>query len=390
MPEGQQMPVDYDYIIAGAGCAGLSLAVHLLRAGALAGRRLLLVDRAAKDANDRTWCFWQTAPGLFEAVVHRQWQDLRYYGQDYAQLLDIRPYTYKMIRGIDFYRYCQSELGAQPNIDFLQQPVEEVFSGPDGTGLRAGGRTYRSHYVFNSIPDEQPKLKPGRHWLLQHFKGWRIRCPQPCFDPERATLMDFRIPQDRGTAFCYVLPFSAQEALVEYTLFTASLLQPDAYDAGLRTYIARQLGIDDYTVEEEEFGIIPMTDHHFDAGRHRHIRIGTAGGQTKGSSGYTFSFIQKQSAAIAAALAAGRPVRPAPAAAPRFHFYDSVLLGVLAHDLMPGHQVFTDLFRHNPPARVLRFLDNDTRLPDELRLISTLPTWPFLRSAVTGIVGRMK
>ena len=47
----------YDYIIAGGGCAGLSLAWQLLHSP-LRDRTILIVDRDDKDQNDRTWAFW--------------------------------------------------------------------------------------------------------------------------------------------------------------------------------------------------------------------------------------------------------------------------------------------------------------------------------------------
>jgi lycopene beta-cyclase len=57
----------YDYLITGAGAAGLSLAYHLNQSG-LSDKRILLIDRAPKTSNDRTWCFWEVQPGSFEAV----------------------------------------------------------------------------------------------------------------------------------------------------------------------------------------------------------------------------------------------------------------------------------------------------------------------------------
>jgi Lycopene cyclase protein. len=48
--------------------------------------------------------------------------------------------------------------------------------------------------------------------------------------------MDFRVAQDAGTTFVYVMPFTPTRALVEYTLFTEKLLEPSAYDQGLETY----------------------------------------------------------------------------------------------------------------------------------------------------------
>ena len=54
----------YDYIIAGAGCAGLSLAVHMIHSGKFSDKKILIVDKDDKQKNDRTWCFWEKEPGL--------------------------------------------------------------------------------------------------------------------------------------------------------------------------------------------------------------------------------------------------------------------------------------------------------------------------------------
>jgi lycopene beta-cyclase len=48
---------DYDFILSGGGLAGLSLAYHLINSP-LRDRSILIVDKDAKQQNDRTWCFW--------------------------------------------------------------------------------------------------------------------------------------------------------------------------------------------------------------------------------------------------------------------------------------------------------------------------------------------
>lgn len=372
----------YDYIITGAGCAGLSLAVHLHTSGAFAGKRILLMDESPKNSNDRTWCFWEKTPGPFEEVVFRRWERLWFYGEGFEKELDLAPYTYKMIRGLDFYQHCRKLLALAPNIEFRQGRVETLFSDEaNGTGVVVNGETIHSDWVFNSILFDKPHLRPKQHWLLQHFKGWVVEAGAGAFNPTVGTLMDFRVSQQHGTAFCYMLPFSDREALVEYTLFTENLLEPAAYDAALTDYLDRFCRIGPYTVRDTEFGVIPMTNYRFPTHRGRIVNIGTAGGQTKGSSGYTFSFIQRHSAAVVEALRrTGRPPLQPPSR--RFHFYDSVLLDVLQHGHPPGKQIFTTLFRRNRPANVLTFLDNASSLAGDLRIISSLPTLPFLKGAI--------
>jgi lycopene beta-cyclase len=376
----------YDYIFAGAGCAALSLLYRMIGEGLAEGKRILLVDADTKEKNDRTWCFWEREPGPFEAIVYRRWSRLDFHATGFSRNLDIAPYQYKLIRGIDFYRHCRKAADPFENIHFLQAHVERAYSDEAGAYLEAAGRVIRAPYLFNSIYT-RPELPKGKHWLLQHFKGRVIETAEPAFDPEQATLMDFRVGQEEGTTFVYVLPFSERRALVEYTLFTGRLLPQEAYDAALDQYISNQLHIRDYRVEEEEFGVIPMTNHVFPQRAGRILNLGTAGGQTKGSSGYTFRAIQKHSAQVVESMKRHGHPFATKAEARRFHFYDSVLVDILQHRSLEGADIFRDLFRRNDPQKVLRFLDNESSLSEEIQLIATLPKLPFTRAALRQLTG---
>lgn len=377
---GENMQDRYDYIITGTGCAGLSLAMHLIHSGKFTNKKILLVDETEKNKNDRTWCFWEKGAGLFEPVVYKQWEHLWFYGEEFYNEMPIRPYGYKMIRGLDFYNYCFEKIKQQPNIHIVHASVDSIFSEKE-TGMVVNGKTISAGYIFNSILFEKPTLGKNEHWLLQHFKGWLIRTPESTFDHHVATLMDFRISQEKGTAFCYVLPVSDKEALVEYTLFTKELLPDEAYDAALKDYIETKLHLSSYEVKDTEFGVIPMTNYKFERRRNNIINIGTAGGQTKGSSGYTFYFIQQHSKALVDRLVkTGKPFISNPSG--RFHFYDSVLLHILYNNILPGKQIFSTLFQRNKATDVLTFLNNASSLPQEVKIIATLPTLPFLKAAI--------
>jgi lycopene beta-cyclase len=371
----------FDYIIAGSGCAGLSLAMHLIKSGKFNAKKILLIDKEIKNRNDRTWCFWEKEPGMFQPVVFKEWQQLWLHSGAISRQLQIRPYTYKLIKGIDFYTYCLKVIQQQPNITFLQSPVNAMESNSNETFIVADGQKFSAEYIFNSILPDKPKLLPHQYWLQQHFKGWWIKTGKPAFDPLVATLMDFRTDQSKGTTFFYVLPFSDHEALVEYTLFSKDLLGDDEYEAALKNYVEEQANIRDYTITEKEYGIIPMTNYIFPARQNNIINIGTAGGQTRASSGYTFSFIQKQSAAIVKSLATtGRP--SVNKSNKRFHFYDSTLLNILYFNKMEGAKIFTRLFSQNKAPDVLKFLDNETTIREELKIISSLTGGLFLKSAL--------
>jgi lycopene beta-cyclase len=43
------------------------------------------------------------------------------------------------------------------------------------------------------------------------------------------------------------------------------------------------------------------------------------------------------------------------------------------------------MFAKNDPIQVLKFLDNESTLTEELKIISTLQTFPFLKAALKQI-----
>jgi lycopene beta-cyclase len=379
----------YDYIIAGAGAAGLSLIYHLGQT-ALRDRRILLIDPSTSRSNDRTWCFWETQPGPFEAVVARSWDHL-WVADAYGPVrMPIAPYRYKLIQGIDFYRFVDEWIAARPNIERLTGTVEQFVEREHGVAALVNGELYEASYAFSSIYRAEPPPRGYHHWL-QHFKGWVITTPQPAFDPSAATFMDFRVPQYGDVRFGYVLPYNERTALVEYTVFSAQLESQQHYEAGLRQYLHETLAIRDYTISHVEYGVIPMSDTPMTLRPSPHVlHIGTAAGMSKPSTGYTFQRIQRQSAQITAQLLHdGTPFYRADPLS-RHALMDSVLLNVLAQGRIPGHEVFAFLLRRNPIQRVLRFLDEQSALYEDIGLMATV-YWPaFSAAAVDVLLGRIR
>lgn len=377
----------YDYVFLGSGLAANSILIRMLQSGKFQDKRFLLVDKDKKNRIDRTWCYWEMGKGFFESLVFKQWSTLDFLSPEFSKSLNIAPYHYKMIRGKDFYRYCQQQISQHHNVDSIEVDLPSDFNKLSRKELSIVLErndsiiSLEDATIFNSIylPSSPQK---GQIDLLQHFKGWVIQTGSPEFDPGKAILMDFRVSQINGTTFSYVLPFSDTEALVEYTLFSDQLLPAEQYDRELKTYIQDTLKIENFEIVGKEFGVIPMTNQRFSFYKDGMYHIGTAGGQTKASSGYTFQFIQKQSQEIVECLQQGRSLNEIALAPRRFRFYDNTLLHILYHKKLSGKQIFTDLFKKNPSTLVLKFLDNETSLKEELKLISSLPTWPFLQSAL--------
>lgn len=356
--------------------AGLSLAYYLTQSP-LGNHSILILDREQKDRNDRTWCFWERGDGPFESILFKTWPTVHFHGTTYTGPLDLGEYRYKMLRGIDFYSFVLAELAKYPNVERQQATINRIKDTPQGGFVIANDEPYIADYVFDSTYSLNLD-QPDNHNLLQHFKGWVIQTEKPCFDPSLPEIMDFRVEQHGDCRFMYVLPFDEKTALVEFTLFNDKLLTMEEYETDLRQYIDRFVDTGTYEIRETEYGVIPMSDVATQENPSEHIvRIGTSGGYTKASTGYTFQRTQRYLHDIVQNLVeTGKPTRRTPWFQKRFKLYDSVFLNVLEKHRHPADDVFTRVYVENP-RRVFTFLDEDTRLTDELRLFTTMPWWPF-------------
>lgn len=371
----------YDYIITGSGCAGLSLLYRILLDPVLKNKKILVIDKTRKIENDRTWCFWEEGKGLFESVVTHEWKSLIFKTADFTRQFDLEKYRYKMIQGKDFYDFVLSFAESFENITFKFENIVAIKSDQAEATVETEKDVYQSQYVFNSTSLFNPEINT-KNSLLQHFTGWVIKTKEATFDDKVGTLMDFTLDQKRGVTFMYVFPTSATEALVEYTLFSKQILDKEEYETALKNYITNDLQITNYEITHTEFGVIPMSLAKFkrstDTFEHI-VNIGTAGGYTKASSGYTFQFVQKNTEQIVNNLKAGMNPNPKKSFNDqKFEWFDRTLLEVILSDKMEGKEIFATMFSKRSPEKILKFLANESSLLDDLQIISVLPIKHFL------------
>ena len=131
--------------------------------------------------------------------------------------------------------------------------------------------------------------------LWQHFQGIEIETPKDIFDDKILNLMDFNCEQRNDVHFFYTLPLSKNKALIETTwlsnLEDQSLMD---YDLQLENYIKNNLHIKNYKINFTEKGAIPLFYPSL-KNNDKTIYIGSAGGMTRLSTGYTFLNIQEHS-----------------------------------------------------------------------------------------------
>ncbi|SFQ31056.1 lycopene cyclase family protein [Hymenobacter arizonensis] len=383
---------DYDYLLVGGGAAGLSLAYHMAQEPRLAGKKVLLIEPEAKNHNDRTWSYWADKPMVFDGLAAHEWRQIAFRSPGFEKVIDLGAYRYRMIRGLDYYHFVRRALAANAQFTFVQGTVEQLQNTATGVEAYSSTGHFTARYAFDSRPPDLQQLQqPQKHrYLLQHFVGWEIATDADVFDPAVVEFMDFRGEQHHEARFIYVLPFSKRRALVEYTLFSETPLAKTEYEAAIREYLEKTLGVKDYRIEAEEIGAIPMTDHPLPARAGAHIiNIGTRGGRAKPSTGYAFKRIQRQSERLVAALAStGQPPADPTGDKWQFHLFDTLLLDIMKRRGETTRDIFRELFERNPVERIFRFLDETTSWADNFRVMNSVSPGPFMRSIAQVLRGK--
>lgn len=367
------------YIFTGSGLSALLTVYEMLLSEKFKDKTILLVDENPKKTNDRTWCFWDEN-NLFDALVSKRWSQAIFANEKVNRVLSLQPYQYKKINGIDFYDLVFQKISEAKNVQFLQEKVLDYKDLGTHCEVKTANETYACNKVINSIyAPENVKSQDKFPLIQQHFIGWFIKCKEAVFTPNCATFMDFSVAQKGNTRFMYVLPTLETEALIEYTLFSKDLLLKDEYELEIKKYLEK-LGITEYEIIEKEQGNIPMTCYPFWKHNTKNtINIGSAGGWTKASTGYTFKNATKKAKELVSFLQLDTDFRKVHKIN-KFWLYDLLLLDILSAKNELGATIFSALFTKGNPTVIFKFLDEETSFLEDLRVIWKCPKKIFIQA----------
>lgn len=401
MTEPAESPaLDADVIIAGAGLSGLSLAVALLDAGLPDSRRVVLLDpRETLSGADRTWCFFDLVPHAFQSAITHRWSRWRVRNGGHEVTRSAPGIAYCRIPGERFYDLALERLAAAgPRVEIMRGvSVEKIHSRGSSVDVHTSAGVLRASLAMDSRPPSPVRASDdGKDvHLLQHFRGRVVRSTEPVFEVDTATLMDFDVSRADGIHFIYVLPLDAHTALVESTFFTARLLPDAVYETAIENWLAQRHPDTVFSTISHESGVIPMTTKPFDAWpSSRVVRIGTAGGHVKPSSGYAFlavqRFVREFAPRVVSALEVGGFAEPPAARSPRTTALDTIFLSYLRSCPERAPDTFYRLFERVPPGVLARFLSDTGTLADDLTVMrkSDSPWLAFEAIRATPLVRR--
>ena len=364
----------FDYIFAGFGLSGMSLIHELSKNAEFAQKKILIIDHDAKKKNDRTWSFWSEKNSEFNFLARKSWKIGVFYALDGSKIpLNLEKYGYHTIQGVDFYQYILKHLQQFPNITFVQDRITSVAE----LGIvQTEQNEYQGDLVFKSyFCKEDFDPSKSNYFLWQHFYGYVIKTPEPKFNDQEFTLMDYRFSDSKRTNFFYILPYSDQEALVEFTEFSAKLYTKEEYKTLLENYIRDVLKIADYEIKEVEYNAIPMTDFQLPMLVSKHvINIGSLAGYVKPSSGYAFTRTLQRNKVLADHL--NNPSEQSKKrldSTQTYKAFDNAVLYLMQNEKVHGGLIFASLFQKLDADFVFRFLDEKANLPQLFRIMWSSP-----------------
>jgi len=287
----------YDYILVGGGASGLMMAYRMSKDSFFDDKTILILDKQNKNTNDRTWCYWQSENDEWSDIISFSWKKIIFKSNTYKAEEKIVPYQYKMIRSKDFYQKMWNHLEHKGNISFQKENIVSIHQLDEEAAVITDTKSFKTKTLINSILFNDAYKKQRQYPVLQqHFVGFFIKTKEDSFNDSAATFMDFTVAQKGNTRFMYILPYSKKEALFEYTLFSEDLLAYDIYKKEIEKYLQSK-NITEYEIVEKEQGSIPMTCYKFWKQNSKNIiHIGTAGGWSKASTGFTFKNTTKKTA----------------------------------------------------------------------------------------------
>ena len=128
---------EFDYVIIGGGCAGLSLAYELEIHEKLKDKTLAIIEPRDEYKKDKTWSFWGVTSHNFDDCVKKKWENFSINIPEKTNYLQCKNSPYQSIDSGLFYEKINNKLNENKNISLFKD-ISQI--------------NLKDAFVFNSVP----------------------------------------------------------------------------------------------------------------------------------------------------------------------------------------------------------------------------------------------
>jgi len=368
---------NYDFIIIGAGCSGLSLLYEMNKSNILKNKTCAIFDKRKQFTKDKIWSYWNIFDHSFSDCLLDQWDKVIVKGNEEI-VLDCKDFTYQSVNSEKFYDKILKNVANNKNIKFfLDHSVDEISEEDGQITIKSKNETYKANLVFDSSLRNN---NTNDAKIYQHFYGCEVNFKENINLSKNPTLMDFNCKQGNWTHFFYTLPLDDKQIFIETTWISDQQnFTKEQYISEINEYIQKNLNYKkEYTFGYSEMGSIPMF-HFQQKNKHKKvIKIGAAANLTRKSTGYTFLNIQKFTKELVQKLIKNQIITNNQIKS-KYNFLDRIFIKVLLEEKGNMYKIFLRLFKKNNTKDIVNFLSNSSNFIQDIKIILSMPKLIFIK-----------
>ena len=377
-----------DVIIIGGGCSGLSLGYYYAKNN-IGHKKITILEERDEYSNDKSWCFWleNNSDFIHRDIINKTWKVWRFSNSKSIYKHQSSNFEYCFIPSEDFYNKTTEAIykDKRQNV-LLNESVKTIKFTETNSYVHTENHILKSKIVIDTRPILKDEYMEAP--VFQIFFGLEIESESNLFNPEEAGLMEDLQSSRERISFLYILPFSNNRALLEYTIFSNNLIKPEYLkDSLVNNLNSRNIG--PYKILRSESGVLPMgLKVNACKSKDFYLRAGIASGNLRTSTGYGFLRIQRWAQHVALNLSENNSkdisaIRNYYYDNRKQQFFDSLLINVLKNDMDLGENIFLNIGRKMSADRFARFMSDAAQAYDYFSLAMSVPKLPFLKALIS-------